>query len=140
MRLVGPGEAAPAVGVASPLQADLVAVVDAWRAGEGHHEQQSQAERALVATGEREEAGGVVAVEQVELRLRDFKRVQVKSPVKGIGEAGTIASTPAVINAIVDALSPLGVTEMPMPASPLAVWTAIRDARASGDESTGGDR
>jgi carbon-monoxide dehydrogenase large subunit len=60
--------------------------------------------------------------------------------VKGIGEAGTIASTPAVINAIVDALSPLGVTEMPMPASPLAVWTAIRDARTSGDQSTGGAR
>jgi carbon-monoxide dehydrogenase large subunit len=60
--------------------------------------------------------------------------------VKGIGEAGTIASTPAVINAIVDALSPLGVTEMPMPASPLAVWTAIRDARTNGDQSTGGAR
>jgi carbon-monoxide dehydrogenase large subunit len=49
--------------------------------------------------------------------------------VKGIGEAGTIGSAPAVINAIVDALSGLGVTDIPMPASPLAVWTAITTAQ-----------
>jgi carbon-monoxide dehydrogenase large subunit len=45
--------------------------------------------------------------------------------VKGIGEAGTIASTPAVINAIVDALSPYGITDIQMPASPERVWQAI---------------
>ena len=45
--------------------------------------------------------------------------------VKGIGEAGTIASTPAVINAVVDALSHLGVTDITMPATPERVWTAI---------------
>ncbi len=50
--------------------------------------------------------------------------------VKGIGEAGTIASTPAVINAIVDALGPLGVTDVVMPASPQRVWQAIQSARA----------
>jgi carbon-monoxide dehydrogenase large subunit len=49
--------------------------------------------------------------------------------VKGIGEAGTIASTPAVINAVVDALSHLGVTDIEMPASPESVWKAIRRAR-----------
>jgi aerobic carbon-monoxide dehydrogenase large subunit len=49
--------------------------------------------------------------------------------VKGVGEAGTIASTPAVINAIVDALSPLGVADVAMPASPQRVWEAIRKAR-----------
>jgi carbon-monoxide dehydrogenase large subunit len=49
--------------------------------------------------------------------------------VKGIGEAGTIASTPAVINAIVDALSPLGVTEVRMPASPQRVWATIQEAQ-----------
>jgi carbon-monoxide dehydrogenase large subunit len=49
--------------------------------------------------------------------------------VKGIGEAGTIASTPAVINAIVDALSPLGVTDVRMPASPQRVWATIQEAR-----------
>ena len=45
--------------------------------------------------------------------------------VKGVGEAGTIASTPAVINAIVDALGPLGVRDIEMPATPERVWRAI---------------
>ncbi len=49
--------------------------------------------------------------------------------VKGIGEAGTIAATPAVINAIVDALRDLGVTDVAMPASPQTVWRAIADAQ-----------
>jgi carbon-monoxide dehydrogenase large subunit len=49
--------------------------------------------------------------------------------VKGIGEAGTIASTPAVINAIVDALAPLGITDIAMPASPQRVWQAIQTAK-----------
>ena len=49
--------------------------------------------------------------------------------VKGIGEAGTIGSAPAVINAIVDALSHLGVTDVPMPASPERVWRAIQAAQ-----------
>ncbi|HET6793882.1 MAG TPA: molybdopterin cofactor-binding domain-containing protein, partial [Acidimicrobiales bacterium] len=51
--------------------------------------------------------------------------------VKGIGEAGTIASTPAVMNAVVDALSHLGVRDIDMPASPLRVWEAIQTARAA---------
>jgi aerobic carbon-monoxide dehydrogenase large subunit len=49
--------------------------------------------------------------------------------VKGIGEAGTIGAAPAVINAIVDALSGLGVDDVPMPASPLNVWNAIQAAQ-----------
>ena len=49
--------------------------------------------------------------------------------VKGIGEAGTIGAAPAVINAIVDALSGLGVRDVPMPASPLNVWNAIHGRR-----------
>ncbi len=49
--------------------------------------------------------------------------------VKGIGEAGTIGAAPAVINAIVDALSHLGVTDIPMPASPETVWRAIGSAK-----------
>jgi carbon-monoxide dehydrogenase large subunit len=52
--------------------------------------------------------------------------------VKGIGEAGTIASTPAVINAVVDALRPMGITEMTMPASPQTVWRAIEAAQGGG--------
>ncbi|HET7654678.1 MAG TPA: hypothetical protein VFK42_16705, partial [Acidimicrobiales bacterium] len=51
--------------------------------------------------------------------------------VKGVGEAGTIASTPAVINAICDALSPLGVTDVQMPASPMRVWSTIQEAKRS---------
>lgn len=51
--------------------------------------------------------------------------------VKGIGEAGTIAATPAVINAIVDALRPLGITDVAMPATPQRIWTAIQEARAA---------
>jgi aerobic carbon-monoxide dehydrogenase large subunit len=49
--------------------------------------------------------------------------------VKGVGEAGTIASTPAVVNAIVDALRPLGVSDVPMPCTPERVWRAIQEAR-----------
>jgi carbon-monoxide dehydrogenase large subunit len=49
--------------------------------------------------------------------------------VKGVGEAGTIGATPAVINAIVDALSPFEVTDVAMPASPQRVWEAINAAR-----------
>jgi carbon-monoxide dehydrogenase large subunit len=52
--------------------------------------------------------------------------------VKGIGEAGTIASTPTVINAVVDALSHLGVRDIAMPASPETVWRAIQRAEGGG--------
>jgi carbon-monoxide dehydrogenase large subunit len=52
--------------------------------------------------------------------------------VKGVGEAGTIASTPAVVNAIVDALRPLGVRDVLMPCSPERVWRAIQAARDGG--------
>jgi carbon-monoxide dehydrogenase large subunit len=49
--------------------------------------------------------------------------------VKGVGEAGTIGSAPAVINAVVDALSHLGVLDCPMPASPERVYRLIQDAK-----------
>ncbi|HEX8802830.1 MAG TPA: molybdopterin cofactor-binding domain-containing protein [Acidimicrobiales bacterium] len=60
--------------------------------------------------------------------------------VKGVGEAGTIAATPTVVNAVVDALAHLGVTDVPMPATPERVWSAIREARAAraaGDGAAG---
>jgi carbon-monoxide dehydrogenase large subunit len=47
--------------------------------------------------------------------------------VKGVGEGGTVAATPTVINAILDALAPFGVTDLPMPATPERIWRAIRD-------------
>jgi aerobic carbon-monoxide dehydrogenase large subunit len=49
--------------------------------------------------------------------------------VKGIGEAGTIAASAAVINAVVDALSPLGIDHVDMPASPDRLWNMMKGAR-----------
>ncbi|MCD2196369.1 xanthine dehydrogenase family protein molybdopterin-binding subunit [Actinomycetospora endophytica] len=49
---------------------------------------------------------------------------------KGIGEAATVGSTPAVQNAVVDALRPLGVRHLDMPLTPERVWRAVRDAEA----------
>jgi len=49
--------------------------------------------------------------------------------VKGAGETGTIASTPAVVNAVLDALAPLGVTHLDMPLTPQTIWTAIAAAK-----------
>ncbi|HZA18367.1 MAG TPA: xanthine dehydrogenase family protein molybdopterin-binding subunit [Pseudonocardiaceae bacterium] len=49
--------------------------------------------------------------------------------VKGVGEAGTIASTPAVVNAVIDAVRHLGVTDIQMPCSPQRVWRAVQSAR-----------
>jgi carbon-monoxide dehydrogenase large subunit len=48
--------------------------------------------------------------------------------VKGVGEAGTIASTPAVVNAVVDALRPHGINDVRMPCSPERVWRALQQA------------
>ncbi|MFB6171493.1 MAG: xanthine dehydrogenase family protein molybdopterin-binding subunit [Haloarculaceae archaeon] len=49
--------------------------------------------------------------------------------VKGVGEAGTIAAPPALVNAVVDALAPLGVDHVDMPLTEETVWRAIEDAR-----------
>ncbi|HWL42316.1 MAG TPA: molybdopterin cofactor-binding domain-containing protein [Ilumatobacter sp.] len=51
--------------------------------------------------------------------------------VKGVGEAGTIGAAPCIINGVVDALSGLGVHDVPMPASPLNVWNAIQAATSN---------
>jgi carbon-monoxide dehydrogenase large subunit len=51
--------------------------------------------------------------------------------VKGIGEAGTIGATPAVQNAVIDAVSHLGVRHIDMPTTPGRVWAAIKEARNS---------
>jgi carbon-monoxide dehydrogenase large subunit len=52
--------------------------------------------------------------------------------VKGVGETGTIAATPAVVNAVIDAVRHLGVTDIRMPCSPEHVWRAIQDAQSGG--------
>jgi carbon-monoxide dehydrogenase large subunit len=64
-------------------------------------------------------------------------RTETPSPVnslgvKGIGEAGTIAATPAVTAAVIDALQPLGVEWIDMPLSPMRVWEAIQAASSNG--------
>jgi len=53
--------------------------------------------------------------------------------IKGVGEGGTVAATPTVMIAILDALAPFGVADLPMPATPERVWRAIRAARAPKD-------
>jgi aerobic carbon-monoxide dehydrogenase large subunit len=58
--------------------------------------------------------------------------------VKGVGEAGTIASTPAVVNAIIDAVRHLGVTDVEMPCTPERVWRAIHTGGTGGDTPTAG--
>ncbi len=52
--------------------------------------------------------------------------------VKGVGETGTIASTPTVYNAVMDALAPLGVAQVDMPLTPERVWRAISSAQKGG--------
>jgi len=71
--------------------------------------------------------------------IPDFEtdRTETPSPVnslgvKGIGEAGTIAASPAVVNAVIDALRPLGVDYIDMPLTPLRVWEAIQEAQNGG--------
>jgi len=57
---------------------------------------------------------------------------------KGVGEAGTIASTPAVVNAVVDAVRHLGINDIQMPCTPERVWKAIQGAGGGGADSTEG--
>ena len=58
---------------------------------------------------------------------------------KGVGEAGCIASTPAVVNAIVDALRPLGINDIQMPCTPERVWKAIQSAGSNQADATTGE-
>ena len=56
--------------------------------------------------------------------------------VKGVGEAGCIASTPAVVNAVIDAVRHFGIDDIVMPCTPERVWSAIQSARAGGAAET----
>jgi carbon-monoxide dehydrogenase large subunit len=67
--------------------------------------------------------------------LPSFELVTTETPTsynplgaKGIGEAGTIGSTPAVQNAVIDAVAHLGVRHIDMPTTPMRVWSAVRSA------------
>jgi carbon-monoxide dehydrogenase large subunit len=68
--------------------------------------------------------------------LPSFERVPMETPTprnplgaKGIGEAGTIGATPAVHNAVIDAVSHLGVTHIDMPCTSINVWNALQQAQ-----------
>ncbi|MBA2642973.1 MAG: molybdopterin-dependent oxidoreductase [Actinobacteria bacterium] len=70
-----------------------------------------------------------------ELPSFETDRTESSSPmnplgVKGVGETGTIAAAPAVINAVVDALSHLGVSDIQMPATPERVWRALQEVKS----------
>jgi len=69
----------------------------------------------------------------------NLTRTETPTPVnplgiKGIGEAGTIGSTPAVVNAVVDALAPFGVTHIDMPLTPQKIWSLCQETKAAGSE------
>ena len=73
--------------------------------------------------------------------LPDFTTDRTETPatsnplgVKGVGEAGTIASTPAVVSAVVDAVRHLGVNDVRMPCTPERVWRAIHEHDSDGGE------
>jgi len=64
----------------------------------------------------------------------ETERTVTPSPVnplgiKGAGETGTIAATPTVANAVIDALSPFGIAHIDMPLTPDKVWKAVKAAR-----------
>ncbi len=72
-----------------------------------------------------------------ELPSFELDRTETPTPVnslgaKGVGEAGTIAASAAVTNAVIDALRPLGVSYINMPLSPMRIWEAIDEARKGG--------
>jgi carbon-monoxide dehydrogenase large subunit len=54
--------------------------------------------------------------------------------VKGAGEAGSVGALPAAMNAVLDALAPLGITQLDMPATPERVWRAIQSAKRAAAE------
>ena len=67
----------------------------------------------------------------------DLARTETPTPVnplgvKGVGEAGTIGSTPAIVNAVVDALSPFGVTHIDMPLKPEKIWRLCQSEAVAG--------
>jgi aerobic carbon-monoxide dehydrogenase large subunit len=75
--------------------------------------------------------------------LPSFETANTETPTplnplgaKGIGESGTIGSMPAVQNAVVDAVSHLGVRHIDMPCTPERVWRAVEDARAGRPQTT----
>jgi aerobic carbon-monoxide dehydrogenase large subunit len=84
-------------------------------------------------TGTLADYAAISAAELPSFELLDSETPTTINPlgVKGIGEAGTIGATPALQNAVIDAVSHLGVRHIDMPTTPGRVWAAIREARNS---------
>jgi aerobic carbon-monoxide dehydrogenase large subunit len=77
---------------------------------------------------------GYLVPSATELPRFELHRRETPSPVnplgvKGVAEAGTIGAPPAVMNAVLDALAPLGVRDLDMPATPERIWRALNEAR-----------
>jgi len=100
--------------------------------------------QALWEHGYYDESGQLITTSLTEYAMphaRNFPplvtgRTETPSPhnplgVKGVGEMGTIASTPTIVNAVMDALAPLGVRHIDMPLTPEKVWRAIQSAKKS---------
>ncbi len=84
-------------------------------------------------TGTLADYAAITAAELPSFELLDSETPATINPLgaKGIGEAGTIGSTPAMQNAVIDAVSHLGVRHIDMPTTPSRVWAAISEARNS---------
>ena len=65
---------------------------------------------------------------EIETQLEEIPAKTNPLGLKGIGESGTIGAPPTIINAVLDALKPLGVKEIDMPATPARVWETIQRA------------
>jgi carbon-monoxide dehydrogenase large subunit len=107
--------------------------------GQALYEQVVYDEDGQLVTGTFEDYALPTAAEVPSL---ETDRTETPSPVnslgvKGIGEAGTIAATPAVAAAVLDAVAPLGVKELDMPMTPMRVWEAIQAAEGSPAEGGG---
>jgi len=106
--------------------------------------------QALYEEGVYDEAGNLITTTLADYLvpsasdLPSYRTALTSSPadnrlgVKGVGEAGTIASTPAVVNAVVDALRPFGVSDVEMPCTPERVWRAISSSSGSAANSSAG--
>ena len=103
----------------------------AYGIGQALYEQVVYDDRGQLVTGTFMDYGLPTANEIPSL---ETDRTETPSPsnslgVKGIGEAGTIAATPAIVNAVIDALRHEGVTYMDMPLTPMRIWQALAEAR-----------
>jgi len=72
-----------------------------------------------------------------QLVTAEVGRVETPSPhnplgVKGAGEMGTIAATPTIVNAVMDALAPLGIKHIDMPLTSEKIWQAIHSSQNGG--------